>query len=180
MSLIEFIQIDGATGAYVGTGSCPTERLASQEVNGLMVFAFSGSEPVVRTIVNGRTTIEVDLVWLKPALYARIDTAAEIFCKSFVTPGETQMVRYQRKEAQARAYLADSNASVPMLEAEAAATGVTVATLAATVVATADAWGIIMDMVEGARIGAKKAVLDAATAPEAVLASQVDWQGLLP
>lgn len=177
--MAHIIILDVSTGAIHQFGDMPIADMQYQDLTGKIWFEFPKSG-ITTDVVNGLTVLGLDLALLRPALYARIDTAAEIFCKSFVTPGETQMVRYQRKEAQARAYLADSNASVPMLEAEAAATGVTVATLAATVVATADAWGTIMDTVEGARIGAKKAVLDAATAPEAVLASQVDWQGLLP
>lgn len=171
--------LDAATGAIHQFGTMPLTEMQYQDLTGRIWFEFPETG-IVRTVVNGATVLSLDLTLLRPVLYAQIDSAAEAFCKSFVTPGETQMVRYQRKEAQARAYLADSNASVPMLEAEAAATGVTVATLAATVVGLADAWGAIMDAVEGARIGAKKAVLDATTAPEAVLAAQVDWEGLLP
>ncbi|RXR28962.1 hypothetical protein [Sphingobium fluviale] len=177
--MAHLIILDTATGAVHQFGEFPLSEMRYQDLAGKIWFEFPASG-ITREIVNGSTVLSLDLTLLRPALYARIDAEAEAFCKDFVTPGETQMVRYQRKEAQARAYLADSNASVPMLEAEAAATGVIVATLAATVVAIADAWGGIMDVVEGARIGAKKAVLDAATAPEAVLAAQVDWQALVP
>lgn len=177
--MAHIIILDSATGAIHNFGELPISEMQYQDMTGKLWLEFPASG-VTREVVNGVTMIGLDLTVLRPALYARIDAEAEAFCKGFVTPGETQMVRYQRKEAQARAYLADSNASVPMLEAEATATGVTVATLAATVVAIADAWGGIMDVVEGARIGAKKAVLAAATAPDAVLAAQVDWQALIP
>jgi hypothetical protein len=169
--MISYLVVDSATGGIVRGGQCQPSTLAAQAVNPGEV-AYEVPDGVI-------SWPEPNLGVLRTFMWAQIDAAAESFCKSFVTPGETQMVRYQRKEAQARAYLADSNASVPMLEAEATATGVTVATLAATVVAIADAWGGIMDAVEGARIGAKKAVQDATGVHDIFQAAVVDWQGLL-
>jgi hypothetical protein len=177
--MAHIVILDASTGAINQFGNMPLADMQYQDLTGKIWFEFPASG-ITADVVNGMTVLGLNLALLRPVLYTRIDTEAEAFCKGFVTPGETQMVRYQRKEAQARAYLADNNATVPMLVAEATATGVTVATLAATVVGLADAWGAIMDAVEGARIGAKKAVLDATTAPEAVLAAQVDWEGLLP
>lgn len=174
-----FVRLVNATGVVDAWGDIPYAQFPLQARDGMTLLE-CGPDTVQKTVANGATVITVDLVWLQQALRAKVDAEAEMFCKGFVTPGETQMVRYQRKEAQARAWLADNNASVPMLVAEAAATGVTVAALAAIVVATADAWGAIMDMVEGVRIGAKKEVTDATTVPEALAASLVDWQALVP
>jgi hypothetical protein len=128
---------------------------------------------------DGDDTITADLAPLKAAKRAKIDREADDFCLTFVTPGETQMPRYQRKEQVARAWLADNNTPVPGLEIEAASLGITVAMLVAQILGLADQWNFIMDVVDGARVAAKNAVTAASSVVEIEAAAAVDWPGLL-
>lgn len=147
--------------------------------HGLIEIALPiGFDPQKSWVVQGEALVP-NLAPIKAAALAKIDREAEAFCASFVTPGDTQMMRYKRKEEQARAWLADNDAPVPMLEAEAAGTGTTVAALVSVVIGLADQWNAIMDAVEAARLSAKTAA-SAATTPAAVeTAAAVDWAGLL-
>lgn len=107
--------------------------------------------------------------------HALIDAAAEATRARFITPGAGQAMTYLRKEAEAAAYLSDAAAPVPFLTAEADATGVAVADLAATVAARAAAWAAIGPRIEAARLAAKQAVSAAANAQAMQQATMVDW-----
>lgn len=83
---------------------------------------------------------------------------------------------YQRKEAEARAWVqAGDPQDFPFLAAEAAATNVTIGELAAIVVQQANAWAQIGAAIEGLRMGAKKAVRDAASVEAARAATVIEW-----
>lgn len=120
-----------------------------------------------------------DLAALAKHLRAQVDGEAEAFRTQFITPGSGQAMSYLRKELEAAAYLADNTASVPFLTAEAAATGVTVAALAAAVAAQAAAWLVVGPVIEGARIGAKKAIAEAGNIAAMHAAAQVNWAALV-
>jgi hypothetical protein len=122
---------------------------------------------------------DIDLAPLRQHLKIRLDEQAETFRLRFITGGAGQAVTYLRKEAEARAWLADNGAATPMLSAEAAAIGVTVAALADEVVANADQWVAIGSAIEAARRSAKVAMNAAAHIAELVAAAQVDWEALL-
>lgn len=113
------------------------------------------------------------------ALAARIDAQAELVRQRFLTPGAGQAMTYQRKEAEARAWLADDSVPTPFLSAEAPARGMTVAALAAEVVALADAWVAVGSVIEGLRMGGKAALADATTLGAIVAAAQIDWDAAL-
>jgi hypothetical protein len=130
-------------------------------------------------IWDGDDTITADLGPLKIQAQARIDREAEAFCQTFVTPGETQMMRYKRKEDVARAWLADNETPVPGLQIEAAAMGVTVAELVSLILGLADQWNWIMDLVDAARVAAKTGVAAATTVADIAVAASVDWPGVL-
>jgi hypothetical protein len=119
----------------------------------------------------------VDLDVMRAMLAAEIDRQAEAVRQRFLTPGAGQAMTYQRKEAEARAWLADSTVATPFLSAEATARGMEIADLAAEVVQLADAWTEIGAAIEGVRMGAKAAVGTAATLGGMVAAAQVDWSG---
>jgi hypothetical protein len=82
------------------------------------------------------------------------------------TSSASRAARYQRKEAEARAFLA-AEAPVagdyPMLAAEATARSMTIAALAADVVAAADAYTALAAGVEAARASARIAIEAAPT-----------------
>jgi hypothetical protein len=103
---------------------------------------------------------------------ARIDATAEALCNQVITPGSAQMGRYQRKEAQARAFLdaviPDDPAALEAFKRQYAAiygeVGITADTplaVARVVVAKADAWWAYGDAVETARLAGKRDVMAA-------------------
>lgn len=111
-----------------------------------------------------------DLAALQAAACAEIDAAAEAARSAIATPGALQALTYGRKEAEARNMAAGGAGPHILLEAEAAATGVTVAALAATVIAAADAWLVVAARIEAARLVAKASVR-AAQSPAAIRAA---------
>ncbi len=113
------------------------------------------------------------------ALQARIDGEAEAVRQQFITAGSGQAMTYLRKEAEARAWLADNAAETPFLSAEAAATGTTLAQLAPVIVARADAWAVIGPRIEAARLAAKQAIAAATSAEEINMAAAVDWAAVV-
>lgn len=120
-----------------------------------------------------------NLAALKAALAARVDAEAEALCLRFVTPGTTQAMRYQRKEAEARAWLDDNSVTGPFLAAEAADCEMSVAEVVAEVMAMADPWLLIGSRVEARRMRTKRRIAAAQTFGGIVLAAQADWDTLL-
>ncbi|MFA7597665.1 MAG: hypothetical protein WCY92_15060, partial [Novosphingobium sp.] len=114
--------------------------------------------------------------------HAQIDHDAGLFRARFITdvPGQSQT--YVEKEREALAYATDPEGSYPFLAAEAAATGRTIAQVAAEVAGTAAAWRMLGAAIEGARIGAKRAVSAAKDGGDWAgmeAAAAVDWEALL-
>ena len=94
--------------------------------------------------------------------HAQIDGIAD----RVFTSSASRAARYQRKEAEARACLAAEVPVVgdyPMLFAEATARGMTIAALAADVIAAADAYAALAAGVEAARASARIAIETAPT-----------------
>jgi len=130
--------------------------------------------------VAGAWTMDADKV--DAALHARIDAAAGAIRLRFITDIPGQMLIYERKEREARAFLAAEDpvlADYPLVAAEVAATGRSGAEAAATVVATAELWTAIAAAIEAARIGAKRAVSAAETREDKAAAATVDWDGVI-
>jgi hypothetical protein len=123
---------------------------------------------------------EVDLGVIRASVAAQIDMQAEQARQVFLTPGAGQALTYQRKEAEARAWVADHSAPVPFLAAEAAARAVPIAELAAAVIERADTWTAAGSAIETLRIGAKATVGNASTLGAIVGASRVEWSSILP
>jgi hypothetical protein len=82
---------------------------------------------------------------------------------------------YLKKEAEARAVVWGQSKPTPFLDAEAAATGVTVADLAALVVTKAEAWDAKAAQIEALRRAAKAAVAQADNIAAMHTAAQVNW-----
>ena len=112
---------------------------------------------------------------LRDALSISIDNMAEQMRSRFVTALPAQIGTYVLKESAARAWLADNDASTVMLAPEAAARGMTVAELAAEVIANANAWNELSGQIEGIRFGAKARVTSATTIGAMAEAAYVDW-----
>ncbi|MDX3929235.1 MAG: hypothetical protein QHC90_25965 [Shinella sp.] len=123
-------------------------------------------------------SVEPDLDALKADALKRIDRSAETYRLNFITPGDGQVMAYQQKLVEARAFVADPEiaaAEIPHLTAEAPVDGVTIAEKAAEIVATFEAWQTISAAIEGKRMAAKKAVAEAETAAAIASAATVNW-----
>lgn len=162
-----------SNGQVLRTGTCLDQDFERQADP-------AKGEAVIEAAHEVITVAEVNIAPIKEHLAAQIDAEAEAFRLRFITPGAGQAITYLRKEQEAAAYLADSGASVPLLEAEAAVTGVTVTALAAEVAAASAQWLIIGTAIEARRRQAKIAVQAATNVAEAHAAAIVDWAALLP
>ena len=94
--------------------------------------------------------------------HAQIDGLAD----RVFTSSASRAARYQRKEAEARAFVAGEapvGSDYPILAAEAAARGMTIAALAEDVIAAADAYTALAAGVEAARASARIAIETAPT-----------------
>lgn len=115
-------------------------------------------------------------------LHAQIDLAAGAFRARFITDVPGQAQTYEAKAAEAAAWLTASDpdpADYPFLSAEAAASGLTVLAVAQTIAATTTEWRHLAAAIEGARMGAKRAVTAATTAETKRAAANVDWEALI-
>lgn len=165
-----FIVYSPSTGAVLRSGICNDADFEQQAGEG---------EAVIEAGADSIVVAEVNLDPVRRTLYAKIDAQAETVRSLFITPGSGQAITYLRKEQEAAAYLADPNASTPILTAEAQAVGVTVAELAAEVSQNAQAWAVIGAKIEAARRGAKVAVETAPNIAAIHSASQIDWNAVL-
>ena len=87
-----------------------------------------------------------------------VDDAAGATRSRYLTVQPGQDATYQYKAADAAAYLGNNNVVGAWLQAEATATGVTVAQAAATINTTAQAWIAKGSQIEGRRMQAKTAI----------------------
>lgn len=188
-----------ATAALIHAWSVPT----TYRDNGYFVAVQAAGQPLEIPACDGRDaqylgqiSLEADaeavLAGEKAAATARIDARAESLCNQVITPGSAQMARYQRKEGQARDYLAALAAGTlpedatsradayPAVYGEVGITAETPEAVAATIVAIAAAWWSYGDAIEAARLAGKRAV-EAAGTPEAVAAAEaaVAWPAAL-
>lgn len=113
--------------------------------------------PKARLLAVGVTEGEIAAAAAVPIVadcHARIDGVAD---RAF-TSSASRAARYIRKETEARAYVAavePDDADFPMLAAEAAARGVTVAVLADNVIAAADKYARLAAGIEALRATAR-------------------------
>lgn len=122
--------------------------------------------------------VEVDLDAVKVEAVAKVDRAAEAYRMNFITPGFGQVMTYQQKLAEARAYLADTSiedSAIPHVVAEAAATGQSKQEVADEIVATFDSWQALSAVIEGKRMAAKAAIAAAETVEAVNAAANVSW-----
>lgn len=127
----------------------------------------------------GGSAFVFDGAALVAAAHSAIDAQAEAVRSWFITAEPGQAMTYLQKEAEARAFVANASAPTPILSGEAAALGITVAALAAEVIASADAWGVIGGKIEGARRAAKIAASQATDAAGIRAAADINWQQVI-
>ncbi|HEX8485068.1 hypothetical protein [Sphingomonas sp.] len=160
--------IESGAELYRGSGSVGTSAFQQLPESAALV--------VVPLAVVARPVL--DLAALRVALSAKVDVEAESVRMRFLTAGAGQAKTYQRKEAEARAWIEDNSVVTPFLSAEAPARGMTVAALAAEVVARADAWTVTGSTIEALRLGAKDAIEQNASLGAIIAASTIDWSAL--
>lgn len=115
---------------------------------------------------------------VKALLRAQIDAAAEAERLKYITTGAGQAMTYSQKAAEAVMLEDDPDpqpSAYPMLSAEVGITAPTLAEVGAVVRQAHGQWILIGAAIEAARLAAKKAVTDAATADAAHSAAQVIW-----
>lgn len=164
----------GESGAWMLVGGGGLDRLGITRAEAVEMGA-------VDQVIGKPPAPAVD--GLIVAACARIDAMASAICDRIITPGSSQMARYQRKESQARAYLgaqaagtlatdaATLAATYPAVIGEVGITAETPEAVARVIVDMADAWWSYGDAVEAARLAGKRSV-EAAGTPAAVAAAE--------
>jgi hypothetical protein len=122
---------------------------------------------------------QVDIDVIKASYAGSIDADADKVRSMFITNTPGQMATYLQKETEARRVLAGDTSDIVFLAAEAAAIDVSVADLAAEVVAQADQWRPLGAAIEAARRRAKVEVTAAANLTELAAAAKIDWQAIV-
>ena len=171
---LHYIMFDSGSGAELARGMCP-EGYLNEVISGLPVHTDL-------VIVPGDAVAQVntDLTAVHAFCCAQVDAEADRACALLVTPGETQDFRYRKKLAEAERWTKDSDpAAFPFLRAEAAATAVPIAQLAARVVAASAASDEPVARIEARRIATKQRIRAAGANLAVVkMAMNVDWNGL--
>ncbi|GAA3708575.1 hypothetical protein GCM10022268_17370 [Sphingomonas cynarae] len=165
-----FVAYDLASGKELWRGSGPAGAALTQPLPNGVGILLVPQEVVMQ--------IEIDLPALRTALMVGVDNAAERARARFITALPGQVGTYWMKAEVARRWLADNSASTVMLASEATARGMTIADLAAEVVANAEAWAFVADAIEGIRFTAKRAIAEAMTIGAIAEAAVVDWSVL--
>jgi hypothetical protein len=123
---------------------------------------------------------EEDWQPLHDRLHAQVDASAGAVRCRFITVSPGQEMTYLRKDAEAKAWAPDADpASFPMMAAEAEAMGIDMAAVAARVLAASARWERIGSAIEGVRMRAKRAVLEAPDMPSKLAAAEIDWEAVL-
>lgn len=161
-ALCAFVEADDAAFvAWRSAGATPTPYPRDTAGN--------ESEAALQDVLSPYC-VYVSLASLNAGLKARIDNAAEVERKKYITAGEGQALTYQRKAEEARACLAATDptpADYPMLAAEIGITAEALTGVAQIVNAAHEAWIAIGAQIEAARLGAKSAINAATSAQEA-------------
>lgn len=123
-------------------------------------------------------TPEINLDALREALTIGVDNEAERMRGRFITALPGQVGAYVLKAQVARRWTADNTSSTVGLASEAKSRRMTIADLAAEVIAREDSWLLASDAIEGVRFGAKLAIAEAQTFGAIVEASKLDWSVL--
>lgn len=130
-----------------------------------------------RVIFNRRE----ELAALKAERLAQIDFGAEGYRYQFITGGAGQVMTYEEKYQEAVAFLADEEIDedeIPHIMAEIGITGADKASVAGVIVSTRQQWKVLSAQIEALRLGAKKAVGDAATVEAVQALPGVDWSAI--
>lgn len=165
-----WIVYDRDTGTALYRGAGPAGTAAMQSIPDGASYVF-----VTQSMMQAP---EIDLDLLRAYLTIGIDNEAERMRGRFITALPGQVGAYVLKAQVARRWIADNSASTVGLASEAQARRMTIADLAAEVIANEEAWLLASDAIEGVRFAAKVAIAEAQTFGAIVEASKVDWSAL--
>jgi hypothetical protein len=122
----------------------------------------------------------INLEPIREGLIGLVNHNCGQFRMQFITDVPGQQASYLTKETEAKAWVPGADlADFPFLAAEAEYTGMTVADIAALVLATAAAWRGLAAKIEGRRRGAMIELAAATDVAALVRGSTVDWPALL-
>lgn len=179
--MTNFVRIVNATGVIDGWGDMSVSQIPMQAREGMTILE-CGQDTVQRDIIDGRTSIFVDLDWLKNALRALVDSNAGIFRAQFVTDVYGQSQAYQKKESEANLWVNGDDElhpeKYPFLIAEAQARNLSVADVCSGILARVAEVTPVLANIEAQRIAAKENITASISIPNAMAASQVDWQSV--
>lgn len=166
-----FIICDATTGEVIRAGNAPPEMITIQANDGEISIA----------VPDGVIAWpELNLEPLRQFYLSAVDLQAGQICAQFITIAPAQELRYMEKRREAKAWTEESDpADFPFLNAEATATGQSIAAIAATVLGQTALWRAVGSRIEGARIGAKKQINEATTILTIVKAGTVDWNAVI-
>jgi len=157
------IEVDDDTYASLLQGQAQGKAIISGS-DGAPVFSAS-AEPSLNDV--------------KASLSAAIDAAAERERLKYITPGAGQAMTYQQKADEATRYLAATDpvsSDYPILSAEIGITAAEIGGVAQVIVAAYAQWQMIGAAIEAARLGGKRAIVDAGTEADArAAAAAVTW-----
>ena len=154
-----FLTDDFVVGASNTAGSCCVDvgSRTLEEASADWPDLFAAQFPKVCAHQMGELRLEAS---------TRIDDEAGAARARYITVSPGQESTYRLKRDEALAFVASTSpvdASYPILAAEASATGVSVGTVAETVLSRAAQWTSLAARIEGLRLGAKKQLRDATT-----------------
>jgi hypothetical protein len=179
-----FVKYDLVTGEFRGAGEAPREMLPKQVVdvdgqpNGLGVIELGRPGVVPETQPNGATHLVFDQQPVREALHLRIDEAAGLVRRRYITDVPGQAQTYERKEREARSNSNDP-AEVPFLDAEAQLRSVPIEQVRQEVMAQVEALIPLAAAIEAHRIHAKLSVTAMQNIRDMVAAANVDWEQVI-
>lgn len=178
---VAYVSYRASTGEIVWSGTCPEDSVALQNIDGLIPLKVESPDQNAQShyIVGGvikaytpeelavKNSLQPGFIWKMPERIA-VDTrqlaeakamkltALAARCDALLRPlkagypaGEQQS--WDKQETEARAFNANSSASVPLLQALATARGIAVADLAARILSKSDQFATYSGSIIGKR-----------------------------
>ncbi|QZP06792.1 hypothetical protein [Caenibius sp. WL] len=171
---LHYVVFDTHTGDQLTKGMCP-EGYLNTIMNGLP----AGTDVLV---APGEATLqpETDIAMIRQYCCAQVDRAADAACAPYLTPGDTQALRYRKKLDEAERWTDESDpADFPFLREEAGATAITITQLAARVIAASIVDDERIARIEARRIATKQRIRGAGQNLAVIkMAMNVDWTSL--
>lgn len=176
--MTNFVRIVNATGAIDGWGDIPASQIPFQAQDGMTILECS-QDTVEKQVVDDRTSISVDLDWLKQSLRALVDSNVSTFRSQFITSIAGQDQIYAKKQAEAESWSDGADVAnpekYPFMIAEAEALGISVSIVRQSITEKVRQITPIMAKIEAERVSAKSVILNSQSISQAIAASLIDF-----